>query len=205
MCWITRSDSAAPLWMISPMPTCAARHRSPVCAATSGSNSATCLRLRASSARKCWRPAIMYERSILQMVRSCIVPRIASARPKLLSVCHHARSTCDCSSFPHRRSAEGAGARNRARATVVHGRKTGFPGYLLCAGGPLCGVVRVSVRTRIALVKSWMRTAGLLGAHSGVIQFTVGQRKRLGISGNREPLFVTRIDAATRTNCGRAT
>lgn len=39
----------------------------------------------------------------------------------------------------------------------------------------------------------------ILGAHSGVIQFTVGQRKRLGISGNREPLFVTRIDAAART------
>jgi tRNA-specific 2-thiouridylase len=36
----------------------------------------------------------------------------------------------------------------------------------------------------------------VLGTHSGVIHFPVGQRKRLGLSGNSEPLFVTRIDAA---------
>lgn len=30
----------------------------------------------------------------------------------------------------------------------------------------------------------------VLGTHSGIIQFTIGQRKRLGVSGNREPLFV---------------
>ena len=38
----------------------------------------------------------------------------------------------------------------------------------------------------------------VLGAHSGVINFTVGQRKGLGLSGNGEPLFVNRIDAASR-------
>jgi tRNA-specific 2-thiouridylase len=38
----------------------------------------------------------------------------------------------------------------------------------------------------------------VLGAHSGIINFTVGQRKGLGLSGNAAPLFVTRIDAATR-------
>lgn len=38
----------------------------------------------------------------------------------------------------------------------------------------------------------------VLGAHSGVIDFTVGQRKGLGLSGNGEPLFVNRIDAATQ-------
>jgi tRNA-specific 2-thiouridylase len=38
----------------------------------------------------------------------------------------------------------------------------------------------------------------VLGTHAGVIQFTVGQRKRLGISGNREPLFVTHVDAPAR-------
>ena len=37
----------------------------------------------------------------------------------------------------------------------------------------------------------------VLGTHSGVIDFTVGQRKGLGLSGNGEPLFVNRIDAAT--------
>ncbi|MBV9569735.1 MAG: tRNA 2-thiouridine(34) synthase MnmA [Alphaproteobacteria bacterium] len=38
----------------------------------------------------------------------------------------------------------------------------------------------------------------VLGSHSGVIHFTVGQRKGLGLSGNGEPLFVVRIDAPRR-------
>jgi tRNA-specific 2-thiouridylase len=36
----------------------------------------------------------------------------------------------------------------------------------------------------------------VLGRHDGVVNFTVGQRKGLGLSGNEEPLFVLRLDAA---------
>jgi len=36
----------------------------------------------------------------------------------------------------------------------------------------------------------------VLGRHEGVIHFTVGQRKGLGLSGNEEPLFVLKIDGA---------
>jgi tRNA-uridine 2-sulfurtransferase len=35
-----------------------------------------------------------------------------------------------------------------------------------------------------------------VGCHDGVIHFTVGQRKGLGLSGNEEPLFVVALDAA---------
>jgi len=35
----------------------------------------------------------------------------------------------------------------------------------------------------------------VIGRHDGVIHFTVGQRKGLGLAGNQAPLFVTRIDA----------
>jgi tRNA-specific 2-thiouridylase len=35
-----------------------------------------------------------------------------------------------------------------------------------------------------------------VGQHDGVIHFTVGQRKGLGLSGNDEPLFVVALDAA---------
>ena len=38
----------------------------------------------------------------------------------------------------------------------------------------------------------------VVGAHSGIIHFTVGQRKGLGLSGNEEPLFVIALDAATK-------
>jgi tRNA-specific 2-thiouridylase len=35
----------------------------------------------------------------------------------------------------------------------------------------------------------------VLGRHDGVIHFTIGQRKGLGLSGNGEPLFVLKLDA----------
>jgi tRNA-specific 2-thiouridylase len=38
----------------------------------------------------------------------------------------------------------------------------------------------------------------VLGRHQGVIHFTVGQRKGLGLSGNDEPLFVVALDAEKR-------
>ncbi len=38
----------------------------------------------------------------------------------------------------------------------------------------------------------------VLGTHPGIIHFTVGQRKGLGLSGNEEPLFVLRLDGSTR-------
>ena len=36
----------------------------------------------------------------------------------------------------------------------------------------------------------------VLGRHDGIVNFTVGQRKGLGLSGNDEPLFVVKLDAA---------
>ena len=38
----------------------------------------------------------------------------------------------------------------------------------------------------------------VLGHHPGIIHFTVGQRKGLGLAGIAEPLFVIRLDAASR-------
>jgi tRNA-specific 2-thiouridylase len=38
----------------------------------------------------------------------------------------------------------------------------------------------------------------VVGRHDGVIHFTVGQRKGLGLSGNADPLFVVGIDAAAK-------
>jgi tRNA-uridine 2-sulfurtransferase len=39
-------------------------------------------------------------------------------------------------------------------------------------------------------------TGRVLGRHEGVVGFTVGQRKRLGLAGSDEPLFVVGLDAA---------
>jgi tRNA-uridine 2-sulfurtransferase len=40
------------------------------------------------------------------------------------------------------------------------------------------------------------RDGRVVGRHDGVIHFTVGQRKGLGLSGNADPLFVVALDAA---------
>lgn len=40
------------------------------------------------------------------------------------------------------------------------------------------------------------KAGAVLGRHDGIIYFTVGQRKGLGLSGNSEPLFVLKLDAA---------
>jgi len=40
------------------------------------------------------------------------------------------------------------------------------------------------------------RQGKLLGHHDGIANFTVGQRKGLGLSGHEEPLFVLKLDAA---------
>ncbi len=37
-----------------------------------------------------------------------------------------------------------------------------------------------------------------LGAHDGIVRFTVGQRRGLGVGGAAEPLYVVRIDAESR-------
>jgi tRNA-specific 2-thiouridylase len=40
------------------------------------------------------------------------------------------------------------------------------------------------------------QSGAVLGRHDGIFHFTVGQRKGLGLSGNEEPLFVLKLDAA---------
>ena len=40
------------------------------------------------------------------------------------------------------------------------------------------------------------QAGAVLGRHDGIIHFTVGQRKHLGLSGFSEPLFVLKLDAA---------
>jgi len=38
-----------------------------------------------------------------------------------------------------------------------------------------------------------------LGEHSGIVNYTIGQRKNTGLNGNKEPLYVTAIEAADNT------
>lgn len=61
--------------------------------------------------------------------------------------------------------------------------------------GDYAGVVQ-KLRARACMPGDIVDQDGsVLGQHDGVIHFTVGQRKGLGLSGNEEPLFVLKIDA----------
>ncbi|MBI3675734.1 MAG: tRNA 2-thiouridine(34) synthase MnmA [Proteobacteria bacterium] len=61
--------------------------------------------------------------------------------------------------------------------------------------GDYAGVVQ-KLRARAAAPGEIVDLEGrVLGRHDGVIHFTVGQRKGLGLSGNEEPLFVVKLDA----------
>src|SRR5690606_30570294 len=63
--------------------------------------------------------------------------------------------------------------------------------------GDYAGVV-AKLRPDAAEPGEIVDTAGhVLGRHDGVIHFTVGQRKGIGIAGP-EPLYVLRLDAARR-------
>ncbi|HEX4079060.1 MAG TPA: tRNA 2-thiouridine(34) synthase MnmA [Rhizomicrobium sp.] len=61
--------------------------------------------------------------------------------------------------------------------------------------GNYAGVVERSLPDAARPGKIVDEAGGVLGLHAGVIHFTVGQRKGLGLSGTEAPLYVLEIDA----------
>ena len=118
--------------------------------------------------------------------------------PELFHVRHHARAARLPALSP-RRQAEGGNPPHRPGARRAGGGEAGQPGYLLraerrlCAGGreAAAGRLRSGPDRRSRTVQRARRT------HDGIIRFTVGQRRGLGIGGMAEPLYVVRIDAGT--------
>ena len=91
-----------------------------------------------------------------------------------------------------------AGARARARAR--HGRQAREPGDLLHPRRRLPGISSAP-RARGFPTGTDRRRRGrqLLGHHAGLPDYTVGQRRGLGLASGRRPLYVTRLDPATNT------
>jgi tRNA-uridine 2-sulfurtransferase len=63
------------------------------------------------------------------------------------------------------------------------------------------GDYRTFVRSRIEAVPGNIVSSdgGLVGQHAGIIDYTVGQRKRVPARGGDEPLFVLNVDASSNT------
>lgn len=65
-------------------------------------------------------------------------------------------------------------------------------------GGDYGAVVR-KLRPEAAAPGEIIDQAGnILGDHDGIIGFTIGQRRKINVGGQREPLYVTALDPATR-------
>ena len=96
------------------------------------------------------------------------------------------------------------GARHRRRARSCQCRKAGQPGHLLRGRRALCRLVEKLKPEAARPGEIVDEPAACSAAHDGVIHFTVGQSKGLGLSGNGEPLFVLALDARERARCRRA-
>jgi tRNA-uridine 2-sulfurtransferase len=78
---------------------------------------------------------------------------------------------------------------------LVNAEKPDSQDICFVADGGYADVVR-KLRPETARPGDIVDEAGrVLGRHDGVVNFTVGQRKRLGLSGNSEQLFVLSLDA----------
>ena len=83
-----------------------------------------------------------------------------------------------------------------AELGLVNADKPDSQDICFVAGGGYAEVVR-KLRPETARTGDIVDESGrVLGRHDGVVNFTVGQRKRLGLSGNEAPLFVLELDAA---------
>jgi tRNA-uridine 2-sulfurtransferase len=79
-----------------------------------------------------------------------------------------------------------------ARRGLVTARKPDSHDVCFIPSGDLGGFLRDRLGTRPGRLLEADGT--VLGAHDGAFRFTVGQRRGLGLSGAREPLFVTAIE-----------
>jgi tRNA-specific 2-thiouridylase len=88
-------------------------------------------------------------------------------------------STCCASARQHRQGADPrAGRRTRAR----HRRQARQPGHLLRSQWPLCRCHREAEARRLRPGEIVHLDGRVLGRHDGVLRYTVGQRKGLGLS-----------------------
>ena len=174
-----------------------ARRRCRASSATSRSSSATCSRPRASSAPRCWRPAIT---SPPARCPAAAARFIAPAKPS-------ATRAISCSP-PRGRSSISCAFRS---ATAPRPRRASWRGVSVLSvadkqdSQDICFVPTGHYADVIERLRPGAAGPGdivdldgrVLGHHDGIIHFTVGQRRGLGVAAGA-PLYVVRLDAGAR-------
>jgi tRNA-specific 2-thiouridylase len=147
-----------------------------------------------SSAPMRWRPATTSSAYRRGWPASSIRPADSRSRSELLPVRHDAQ--------PARAAALPLGGyrksevRALARDSVCRRRQGRQPGHLLRSTGPLHRHHRALKPGAVEPGEIVHVDGRVLGRHEGIIRYTVGQRRGLGIA-TGEPLYVVRLEAAT--------
>ena len=165
--------------------------------AISRSSSAICSRPRASSARRCWRPAITWRpgRCPAAAVRST-APATTSAT-RAISCSPPRASSSTCCAFRSARGPRRRRASSRASFGLSVADKHDSQDICFVPSGRYTEVIE-RLKPGAAEPGEIVDLDGrVLGAHAGIIHFTVGQRRGLGIAAGH-PLYVVRLDAASR-------
>ena len=114
--------------------------------------------------------------------------RRCRARPELFPVRHHARAA-RLPALSAGRHDQGRGARAGARASASSRRQARQPGHLLRAARAAIPTSSTGCgRTRWSPARSSIIDGRVLGRHQGIIHYTVGQRRGLGIAVRRAAL-----------------
>ena len=126
--------------------------------------------------------------------RSCTAPR-EPARPELFPVRHHA-GAARLPALSARRPGQGRDpARSRARFGLAVADKPDSQDICFVPTGRYADVIERLTPGARRRARSCMSTAACSAGTDGIIHFTVGQRRGLGIAAG-EPLFVVALDAA---------
>ncbi len=157
---------------------------------------------QSNSARRCHgdRPLRRVARAARRRPRA--VPRARGrARPELFPVRHHARATRHAA-LSARRPDQGGDARACARFGLAVADKHDSQDICFVPTGRYTDVIE-RLKPGAAEPGEIVDLDGqVLGRHDGIIHFTVGQRRGLGIA-TGAPLYVVRLDARRAARCGR--
>ena len=174
-----------------------ARPRFPASTVTRPSSSTICSEPRASSAPPCWRPATMWPRVASRTARVRSIAPARRSATRAISCSPPRASSLPCCAFRSATRPRPRPASSRAGSACRSPTSTTARISASCPTGRYTEVIERLMPGAADPGDIVDLDGHVLGRHAGIIHFTVGQRRGLGIAAG-EPLYVVRLDAANR-------